>query len=75
MVSYSGPLQIYQNIAFKNRMIKNQIDTIMAVAYLHGILFTNKGKTFAKFKQKLLHIINQCLLKTQLRITFLFRNT
>lgn len=56
-------------------MIENQIDMIMAVAYLHRILFTNKGKAFAKLKKELLHIINQSFFKTMFRISFFLWDT
>ena len=56
-------------------MIENQINVVMAIAYLDWILLTNKGKTFAEFKKKLLHVIYQSLLKTKFSISFLCGNT
>lgn len=61
---HASPFQIYQNIAFQDGVVKNQIDIIMSAANLNRILFPYESETFAKFKKKLLHIINQGFLKT-----------
>jgi len=59
-------LQVNQNKAFKDAMVKHQVDVVVPISKGNPVLPADKGKALSQLKKKLLKVINDSFLKFSL---------
>ena len=63
-------LQIDENKAFQDIVVKNKIDVKMVAIYGNSFLAGHKRKTLAKFKKKIVQLVDQTLFQFVFKICF-----
>ena len=54
--------QINENITFQDTMIEDEIDIEILIVVSHQFLTSNEAESATQFKEKLLKVIDECLL-------------